>query len=403
MKRCNACDEEFDDHFTYCPTDATPLTSPAAIASQRELHLTIIDNTGLLERLAQESRFLIAEFRQSWPQFKRDPIGTSKDLFSEAGSRLRQVLLTPNSIAAISTAILVLFSAAVILVLLDKRSARNLMAEGKPEQIEMLTFPTDQVSPDTDKGVGAGSEGRVGLRAGKGEGSGPKPKKANGGGGGGNEEKDPPQNGAVPFPSEIPAPIPKFPPAQKTTLPAAGVDLDPALWQAMPMAVYGDPRSKSSVPSNGPGTDGGMGIGKGTGIGEGERGGFGPGKDGNIGGGPKGERGCCGDGGGVGNNADDLNRTYPPSQVNERARVLLKPEPHYTEEARKSGISGSVVLRVVFSRTGEVTNIRAVTTLPFGLTERAMAAARQIRFEPAKRDGRAVNVSMQLEYNFNLY
>jgi TonB family protein len=66
-------------------------------------------------------------------------------------------------------------------------------------------------------------------------------------------------------------------------------------------------------------------------------------------------------------------------------------------------VVGHVVLRVVFSRSGEVTNIRAVQTLPFGLTERAIAAARQIRFRPATLDGRAVNVWMQLEYNFNLY
>jgi hypothetical protein len=44
-----------------------------------------------------------------------------------------------------------------------------------------------------------------------------------------------------------------------------------------------------------------------------------------------------------------------------------------------------------------------VQTLPFGLTERAIAAARLIRFRPATRLGQPVNVSMQLEYNFNLY
>jgi protein TonB len=83
--------------------------------------------------------------------------------------------------------------------------------------------------------------------------------------------------------------------------------------------------------------------------------------------------------------------------------VLAKPEPQYTEEARKTGVTGTVVLRVVFSRTGEVTNIRALATLPLGLTEKAIAAARQIRFRPAMREGRPVNVVMQLEYNFNLY
>ena len=61
------------------------------------------------------------------------------------------------------------------------------------------------------------------------------------------------------------------------------------------------------------------------------------------------------------------------------------------------------MLRVVFARHGAVVQIRAVHTLPFGLTERAIAAARQIKFVPAVKGGRPVSVFMQLEYNFNLY
>jgi TonB family protein len=252
--------------------------------------------------------------------------------------------------------------------------------------------------------VGAGTKGRVGFQNDKGEGSGVKLRKSTGGGSSGLLNPLPAQTGKPPQVSEIPAPILKLPPAQPVAvLPVAGIDIDPALWKNMDLPVYGDPRSTSSAPSNGPGEGGGMGTVKGTGIGEGFGPGFGPGRDGNIGGGPKGPPGCCGSGGGVGNNPDDPDHVYAAPQVTERARVLAKPEPQYTEEARKGGITGSVVLRVVFARTGEVTNIRAVSTLPFGLTERAIAAARLIRFRPATKDGRTVNVYMQLEYNFNLY
>jgi protein TonB len=83
--------------------------------------------------------------------------------------------------------------------------------------------------------------------------------------------------------------------------------------------------------------------------------------------------------------------------------VISKPEPQYTEEARRNQITGRVVLSVVFDRTGQVTNIRAMQTLCCGLTEKAIAAARQIRFVPAMRDGLVVSTYMQLEYNFNLY
>jgi protein TonB len=122
-----------------------------------------------------------------------------------------------------------------------------------------------------------------------------------------------------------------------------------------------------------------------------------------MGGGPKSPGGGGKGGGPGGDNPNDPDRVYTPSQVTERARVLSKPEPQYTEEARKADTTGAVILRVVFSRTGEVTNIRAIQTLPFGLTEKAIAAARQIRFVPARRNGQAVSMYMQLEYNFNLY
>jgi TonB family protein len=52
---------------------------------------------------------------------------------------------------------------------------------------------------------------------------------------------------------------------------------------------------------------------------------------------------------------------------------------------------------------GEVTNIQVVSGLPDGLNERAMAAAKQIKFIPAMKDGPAVSMYMRLEYNFNLY
>jgi len=430
MKRCNACDEEFEDKFSFCPVDATPLNnlvaevigqisgvqsfvrSPketanvSARARRTEFHLTMIDNAGLPERLAKEFRYFNYQLKLTWPTLKRDPIGFGRSLLTETGSGLRRALNTPNALTAFATALLLVLTVGLIVVLVGNRSstdpAKVAVDAGKiAEIVEFL--PIANETPQ-GRGVGAGGkEGRVGFAGGQGEGSGATPKKSSGGGTGGQRDPLPAQLGKLPQPSEIPAPIPKFAAARNPTLPVAGIDIDPALWKNLPLAVYGDPRSKSSTPSGGPGDGGGMGTNNGLGIGEGTRGnGFGPGQDGNIGGGTK-DRSCCGPGGTQGNNPDDPERVYPAPQVSERARVLAKPEPQYTEEARRNAVSGSVVLRVVFSRSGEVTNIRAVQSLPFGLTERAIAAARLIRFRPATKDGRAVNVYMQLEYNFNLY
>ena len=114
--------------------------------------------------------------------------------------------------------------------------------------------------------------------------------------------------------------------------------------------------------------------------------------------------GCCGEGsgGGPGGGRGGSEAVWS-NQVEQRARLVFKPEPQYTEEARRNQITGTVMLRVIFASSGEVVQIQAVRTLPFGLTERAIAAARQIKFVPAMKGGQPVSVHMQLEYNFNLY
>jgi TonB family protein len=367
----------------------------------------MIDNAGLLERLANELRGLKYQLRLAWPTLKRDPIGFGKKLLAENKLRLRHFLAAPDSLAAFAIAILLVCSVILVVILIGNRSVEDDLARSADQNRELaqiVEFPPNLTEPPVGRGVGGGSkEGRVGFAGGREEGSGPQPNKSSGGGTGGQRDPLPAQVGKLPQPSEIPALIPKFPSVQEQTSSVAGIDIDPALWKNLPVAAFGDPRSKSSAPSGGPGDNGGMGTNNGLSIGQGVKGnGFGPGQDGNIGDGRKG-LGCCGRGGGQGGDPDDGDRVYPAPHVSERARVLAKPEPQYTEEARRNAVTGSVVLRVVFSRNGEVTNIRALQSLPYGLTEKAMAAARLIRFRPATRDGRPVNVYMQLEYNFNLY
>lgn len=94
---------------------------------------------------------------------------------------------------------------------------------------------------------------------------------------------------------------------------------------------------------------------------------------------------------------------FTTKEVDQRARVLEKPEPSYTESARIFGVRGTVVLRAVFSKTGEVTRVEIIKRLPHGMTERCLAAARAIKFSPALKDGKPVSTWIQLEYNFNLF
>jgi TonB family protein len=89
-------------------------------------------------------------------------------------------------------------------------------------------------------------------------------------------------------------------------------------------------------------------------------------------------------------------------EVDTKARLITKPEPSYTDDARNNAVQGTVVLRAVFAKNGKVENIRVVSGLPNGLTERAINAAKQIKFVPAMKDGKPVSMWMQLEYNFEL-
>ena len=71
--------------------------------------------------------------------------------------------------------------------------------------------------------------------------------------------------------------------------------------------------------------------------------------------------------------------------------ILSKPTPVYTDEARKLGIEGEVLVEVNFQTTGEVQTVRVVKGLGHGLDEAALRAAQQIRFKPALQKGHAVD------------
>ena len=94
---------------------------------------------------------------------------------------------------------------------------------------------------------------------------------------------------------------------------------------------------------------------------------------------------------------------YLTHEVTTKARILTRPEPQYTEDARKSNVSGTVVLRAIFAADGTVQNILFIRSLPGGLTEQAIKAARNIKFVPATKDGRPVSQFIQIEYNFHIY
>jgi tetratricopeptide (TPR) repeat protein len=94
---------------------------------------------------------------------------------------------------------------------------------------------------------------------------------------------------------------------------------------------------------------------------------------------------------------------YTSKEVTTKLRLISKPEPSYTEVARGNMVTGTVVLKALFTSEGAVKHIVVVYGLPDGLTWEAVRAAKKIKFVPANLNGQPVSMLLQLEYNFNIY
>ncbi len=99
-------------------------------------------------------------------------------------------------------------------------------------------------------------------------------------------------------------------------------------------------------------------------------------------------------------------RTEPPYRVDgDRVKAPRKidgPPPTYTAEAKEARLQGVVILAATIDARGRVTAVDVLKEMPMGLTEAAVEAIRAWRFEPATRDGEAVEVLYNLTINFRL-
>lgn len=163
--------------------------------------------------------------------------------------------------------------------------------------------------------------------------------------------------------------------AQVYVVAALGTNADDA-----PLRRFVDSFALKSAPPAPPEVVGGNAVGPGRGPGRGEF----------VGG--------LGGTGGV-----DYSRPFRQNEVTQKAAITDKPEPSFTEQARKFNVTGVVRLRAILHSSGETRNITVVRGLPHGLTQKAVAAASRIRFKPARKDGRDVSQYVVLEYNFNIY
>lgn len=211
-----------------------------------------------------------------------------------------------------------------------------------------------------------------------------------GGGGGGQRAKTRAPMARREGRASVSSPVPKreTPPAPAPPEPEPQTPPEPLPPVEAPVAaVAADPETSVGVveetppapPSRGEGQGGGAGTGEGTGLGQGEGSGIGEGSGGGTGGGP-----------------------YRPGSGIEPPGLLHEVKPDYTEEARRRGVEGDVVLEIVVEANGRVGQVRVLQGLGSGLDERAVAAVRQWRFSPATRRGAAVSVMVEVAMEFKL-
>ncbi|HKO45421.1 MAG TPA: TonB family protein [Pyrinomonadaceae bacterium] len=95
-----------------------------------------------------------------------------------------------------------------------------------------------------------------------------------------------------------------------------------------------------------------------------------------------------------------LRTIYGASEVDKKAKLVDTPVAVYTEEARQADARDEVRLRLVLAGDGTIRNMFPIKSAGHALTESAVTAAQQIKFEPAVKDGRPVSQFVTLVYDF---
>ena len=100
----------------------------------------------------------------------------------------------------------------------------------------------------------------------------------------------------------------------------------------------------------------------------------------------------------------DTAETMPPAtESRERdPRLLHIYLPEYTDKAREKKIEGKLIVRALLQRNGKVRNIKVEKGLGYGLDDRAVSAVKRLGFLPAELDGREVDATTQIVFDFRV-
>ena len=101
--------------------------------------------------------------------------------------------------------------------------------------------------------------------------------------------------------------------------------------------------------------------------------------------------------------SSEAEKVFAPNEVTIKAKLVSRPKPEYTTEARRRAVEGVIAVRVVVLKDGKVSSVKITGRGgPFGLNESAIQAACKMEFVPASKDGERVSQWFKTEVVFRV-
>jgi TonB family protein len=101
--------------------------------------------------------------------------------------------------------------------------------------------------------------------------------------------------------------------------------------------------------------------------------------------------------------SSEAEKVFAPNEVTTKAKLVSRPKPEYTPEARRNAVEGSIAVQVAVLKNGTVSTVKITGRGgPFGLNESAIHAACKMEFVPASKDGERVAQWFKTEIVFRL-
>jgi TonB family protein len=91
---------------------------------------------------------------------------------------------------------------------------------------------------------------------------------------------------------------------------------------------------------------------------------------------------------------------YKPSR-NLLPSCSYMPNPPYTDEAKRVGLEGTLLLEGIIRTDGKIVKLRVVKGLPYGLNDSAITTLQSWRCKATKHDGKSVPVLVPFEIHFH--